>query len=62
MNKDILGYDQTIDGAWEPVYECKPDYIYSAAVVHCQQCGEFIRGMGGPLNALCLKCYTVNGK
>lgn len=57
MDEELLGYNQIPDGSWEPIYECKRGYIYSAAVVSCQRCGIWIRGMGGPLNAVCLRCY-----
>jgi hypothetical protein len=58
-HEEILGYNQTPDGSWEPIHECKKGYIYTAAVVHCQPCGAFIRGMGGPLDAVCVDCYRV---
>ena len=54
----ILGYDQLPDGSWEPFYECKKGYMYTAATVHCQQCRQMLRGMGGPLDALCVDCYN----
>ena len=56
-NTHILGYTRLPDGSWEPVHECKPGYIYSAAVVCCRQCGRMLRGMGGPLNAVCTTCF-----
>lgn len=55
---NILGYNELPDGSWEPLYECKKDYIYTAAVVNCKQCGTFLRSMGGPLYALCLNCFN----
>lgn len=52
-DKKVLGV--TSIGA--PIYECLPDRFYSAAAIHCAECGECIRGMGGPLRgAKCLKC------
>lgn len=63
MDTEILGYTQTPDGAWEPVYECKKEYIYSAAMVSCKKCRAIIRGMGGPMNAVCVDCYKqANGE
>lgn len=56
---DILGYNQNPDGSWEPLYECKRGYIYSAAIVHCQKCHQMLRGMGGPLDAVCVNCYET---
>lgn len=61
MDTEILGYNQTPDGAWEPLYECKKGYIYSAAIVSCQKCRQMIRSMGGPQNAVCLECYNEIG-
>lgn len=62
MDKEILGYDLLPDGNWEPLYECKKGYMYTAAVVHCRQCRTFIRAMGGPLDAVCVNCYKqING-
>ena len=58
MDKEILGYTRVGKDQWEPVHECKRGYIYSAAVVHCQQCGKFIRAMGGPMHAHCVECYN----
>lgn len=58
MDKEILGYTQVGKDNWEPIHECKKGYIYSAAVVSCQKCKKWIRGMGGPLNALCVDCYN----
>ena len=47
----ILGY------TLEPIYDCKPGYIYTAAVLSCGSCGTVIRSMGGPgSNTVCLKC------
>lgn len=57
----VLGYNQTPDGTWEPLHECKRGYIYSAAVVSCQKCRRIIRGMGGPMNAVCVACYNNLG-
>lgn len=57
MNTEILGYNRLPDGTWKPLYECKPGYIYSAAVVGCRKCRKMIRGMGGPMNAVCVECY-----
>ena len=58
MDEQILGYTRVGKDNWEPIHECKDDYIYSAAAVHCQKCAKWIRGMGGPLNALCVDCYN----
>lgn len=58
MDNEILGYDELPDGTWEPVYECKSGFMYTAAVVHCQKCRAFIRAMGGPLDAVCVNCYN----
>ena len=56
MNSEILGYSRLPDGVWEPLYECKPGYIYSAAIVSCQKCRQMIRSMGGPMHAVCVNC------
>lgn len=49
--------DQIVGYTLEPIYDCKPGYIYTAAVLCCSSCGSVIRSMGGPgSNSLCLKC------
>ena len=62
MDTKILGYNKTPDGSWKPLYECKQGYIYSAALVSCKKCHTIIRGMGGPMNALCVDCYNKSDK
>lgn len=58
MDEQILGYAKVGKDSWEPIHQCKRGYVYSAAVVVCQKCGKFIRGMGGPMHARCVECYN----
>lgn len=54
---DFLGY--TKEG--KPIFPCQPDRIYTACVISCACCGEFIRGMGGPMyGAVCRTCYQLD--
>lgn len=59
---DILGYRRDERGSLTPIRQPK-GYIYTAAFIHCSECGTIISGMGGPkFNAICLNCYeTVEG-
>ena len=53
-DEPILGYRSNGD----PIYECKKGYIYTAAVIACNKCNAFIRGMGGPaFGSLCIRCH-----
>ena len=57
-DREILGYDQLPDGSYEPIYQLKKGYIYSAALVTCCKCQKPILAMGGPrFTALCMDCY-----
>lgn len=42
----------------QPIYPCRKDMLYTAAIVSCRNCHIVIRGAGGPMpQALCLTCW-----
>lgn len=53
-DQPILGYDKDD----KPIHETKRGYIYTAACILCRECGEIIRGMGGPKHgSICTPCH-----
>lgn len=44
----------------KPIYPCRKDMIYTAAIVSCHSCRTVIRGAGGPMRgALCPTCWEA---
>jgi hypothetical protein len=54
----IIGWERLPSGNWRPIEELRPEYIYTAAFINCNDCGTAISSMGGPRTyALCLECF-----
>lgn len=54
--EEVIGY---LPGG-KRIGHCKPDRIYTAAIVSCCACHVVIRGAGGPMHAaMCPTCWEA---
>lgn len=55
----IIGWERLASGNWRPIEQLRDDYFYTAAFIHCNECGAMISGMGGPRSyTLCIECFN----